>query len=249
MPNERLRSSITSRGLSLGALAEAVQVDAKTVERWISLDRVPRGKHRFKVAALLAVDEAHLWPSILKHAQTRAATEAEFVAIYSNRGEVPHDVWHQLIDSATDRIEILAYAALFLTDWDPDLDGVLAAKARAGTTIRLLLGDPASPAVAARGAEEGINAGLAARILISEQNLARTIGTDGVELRHHSTTLYNSIYRFDENVLVNTHAYGFQAAQSPVLHFHRVPGGRLFEHYLSSFKRVWDTTEPQEENR
>ena len=116
MPNERLRSSITSRGMSLSALAEAVQVDAKTVERWIALDRVPQRKHRFKVAALLAVDEAHLWPTILGHAQIRAATEAEFVAIYANRGEVPHDSWHHLIDSATERIEILAYAALFLTD-------------------------------------------------------------------------------------------------------------------------------------
>ena len=57
MPNERLRSSITARGMSLAVVAEAVQVDAKTVERWIALDRVPHRKHRFKVAALLAVDE------------------------------------------------------------------------------------------------------------------------------------------------------------------------------------------------
>ena len=117
---------------------------------------------------------------------------------------------------------------------------MLAAKATGGTTIRLLFGDPDSAAVAERGAEEGINSGLAARILISERNLSRTIATAGVELRHHGTTLYNSIYRFDDDMLVNTHAYGFQAAQSPVLHLHRVPGGRLFEHYTASWNKVWD---------
>jgi len=30
------------------------------------------------------------------------------------------------------------------------------------------------------------------------------------------------------------------AAHSPVLHLHRAPGGRLFEHYARSYERVWD---------
>src|SRR5438270_348454 len=98
VPNERLRSSIRAKGLSLDAVAETVQVDAKTVGRWISLDRVPQRKHRFRLAALLEVDEAHLWPTTLALAQTRAASAAEFVAIYPNRGEVPHELWHSLID-------------------------------------------------------------------------------------------------------------------------------------------------------
>jgi hypothetical protein len=62
----------------------------------------------------------------------------------------------------------------------------------------------------------------------------------GVELRFHATTLYNSIYRFDDDMLVNAHVYGAPAAHSPVLHLRRLPGGRLVDHYQASFERVWE---------
>jgi hypothetical protein len=50
----------------------------------------------------------------------------------------------------------------------------------------------------------------------------------------------NSIYRFDDDMLVNAHVYGAPAAHSPVLHIRRLPGGRLVDHYQASFERVWD---------
>jgi hypothetical protein len=65
-------------------------------------------------------------------------------------------------------------------------------------------------------------------------------GLDGVEIRLHRTVLYNSIYRSDDQILVNTHIYGATAANSPVLHLHRVPGGDMVTTYLESFERVWD---------
>ncbi|MDX2817537.1 hypothetical protein PV410_34245 [Streptomyces sp. PA03-5A] len=37
--------------------------------------------------------------------------------------------------------------------------------------------------------------------------------TPGVEVRSHDTILYNSIYRFDDDVLVNPHVLG-----APALH-------------------------------
>jgi hypothetical protein len=147
----------------------------------------------------------------------------------------------RLFREVSERLDVLAYAALFLTDWDPDLGALLARRAESGVKVRLLLGDPDSPAVADRGVQEGLGDGLASRIRISEVNLAQAIGRPGVELRRHSTTLYNSIYRFDGEMLVNTHAYGFQAAQSPVLHLRNSGAGRLFGHYAESFDRVWAT--------
>ena len=71
----------------------------------------------------------------------------------------------------------------------------------------------------------------------------------GLEVRLHDTTLYNSIFRFDDDVLVNTHAYGAVAAKSPVLHVRRIAGGRLFAHYMESFERVWDEASPLAESR
>jgi len=41
-------------------------------------------------------------------------------------------------------------------------------------------------------------------------------------------------------MLVNTHAAGSPASQSPVLHLTRVAGGPLFDHYLHSFDWVWE---------
>ena len=57
MANERLRALLLERRVTTAKLAEAVQVDAKTVERWIVAGRVPYRKHRYNVAAFFGVDE------------------------------------------------------------------------------------------------------------------------------------------------------------------------------------------------
>jgi hypothetical protein len=64
-------------------------------------------------------------------------------------------------------------------------------------------------------------------------------GVQGLEARKHDTTLYTSIFRFDEDLLANTHVYGAPANHSPILHLHRVAGGRLFPHFMNAFDRVW----------
>ncbi len=52
------------------------------------------------------------------------------------------------------------------------------------------------------------------------------------------TPLYNSVYRFDDEMLVNVHAYGILAAYTPTMHLRRVDGA-FFNTYLESFERVW----------
>ncbi|WP_261556412.1 hypothetical protein [Frankia tisae] len=86
-------------------------------------------------------------------------SRAEFVTLYPHRGAVPLDLWAWLLDQAKDCVDVLVYAGLFLTDGIPDLARQLIRKARRGARIRVLLGDPGSAAVAARGAEEGCSAG------------------------------------------------------------------------------------------
>ena len=102
----------------------------------------------------------------------------------------------------------------------------------------MLLGDPQSDAVARRGEEERVGDSLAARIRLSMTFLAPLCEVGGV------TTLYNSIFRFDDDMLVHLHTYGAQAAQSPVMHVRRIAGGRLFPHYLESYERVWEGARP-----
>jgi hypothetical protein len=121
---------------------------------------------------------------------------------------------------------------------------VLHRKAEDGVRVRLLFGDPGCEAVALRGREEGIGDGMAARIRLTMRCLRPVFESPGVEIRSHETTLYNSIYRFDDELLVNAHAYGAGAPQSPVLRLRRIAGGQLFDYYMASFERVWESGTP-----
>jgi hypothetical protein len=244
MPNERLRGSIAGAGLTIDRLAGIVGVDPKTVERWISKDRVPQRTHRAATAQALKVDEMYLWPTLLDDVREKSASLAEFVTLYPHRGAVPAQLWSSLIDQANDCIDILIYAGLFLTDGTADIAKTLVRKGEAGVRVRLIFGDPESDAVALRGAEEGVFDGVAARVRLGLTHIQEAIGMPGVQIRIQSATLYNSIFRFDDGLLVNTHAYGSPASQSPVIHLQRVPGGRMFEHYMSSFDKVWSRSAP-----
>lgn len=244
MANERLRGSIAAAGLTLEKVAKEVRVDPKTVERWISTERVPHSKHRWATAALLERDETYLWPSLSDSLRVQQASEAEFVQLYPNRGAVPQELWSRLIDDMTDSLDILVYSGLFMADNRPDIATSLMEKTASGARIRLLFGDPESSGVVKRGEEEGLNTALASRIEIALSYLKPAIGTPGLEVRLHNTVLYNSIYRSDGMMLVNTHVYGAGASFNPVIHLQRVPGGKMFDHYQTSFERVWDTAEP-----
>jgi hypothetical protein len=192
---------------------------------------------------MLGLDEAVLWPQ-LEDTRARAVVSSEVLRVYPDRGAVPPGSWYELMSSAKEHIDVLVYAGLFLADGRADVATLLQRKAEEGVSIRLLLGDPESEAVARRGAEEQVGVAMQSRIELSMKYLAPAFGVPGVEVRLHATTLYNSIFRFDDDVLVNMHAYGAVAATSPVMHVRRIAGGRLFAHYMESFERVWDEAEP-----
>jgi len=244
MPNDRLRTALLERGMSPADLAEALKVDPKSVERWIS-GRTPYRRHRYAVAAHLEVDEAYLWPDALSRGQVADASESEIVNVYPHRWAVPSEIWHNFFDAAGSEIGVLVYSGLFLSE-DAGVRKVFREKADNGIRVRILLGDPSSGSVAQRGVDEGVDDAMAAKIrnaLVMYQPLR---DLDGIEFRLHDTVLYNSIYRADDQVLANTHIYGFAAAQAPVLHLRRVAGGSMVSTYLDSFERVWDGATPLE---
>jgi len=242
MPNERLRATLLEHGITPAELGDELGVDHKTVERWIS-GRLPYRRHRYAVASRLGVDEAFLWPGALSREQVTAASDSEVLAIYAHRSDVPRDAWEQLFKTAEHDIGVLVYAGLFLAE-DAAAQRILADRADAGARVRILLGDPDSPQVAERGASEGVDDAMAAKIR-NALVLYRTLrATSGVEFRFHQTILYNSIYRSDDQLLVNTHVYGITAALAPVWHLRRLAGGQIAATYLESFERVWDTAVP-----
>ncbi|GAA0970254.1 DUF5919 domain-containing protein [Acrocarpospora macrocephala] len=245
MANERLRAALLERGVSVVELAAAIEVDPKTVERWITKGRAPYRKHRYAVSSHLGMDESYLWPEALTREQVASASESEIVTVYPHRWAVPRDTWGRLFSDAAEQIGILVYSGMFLAE-DSGLVRVLGEKARTGVQIRILLGNPDSAEVAQRGVDEGIDEGMAAKVRNALVLYRPILRIDGVQIRLHSTILYNSIYRADDQLLVNTHVYGAPAANAPVLHLRRVAGGDMVTTYLESFERVWSEATPVE---
>jgi transcriptional regulator with XRE-family HTH domain len=245
MHNERLRVLLLERGLRPDDLAVAIEVDPKTVERWITKGRVPYRKHRYATAARLGVDEADIWPNALTSLQIAAASESEVSVLYPHRWAVPRDAWHRLFEKAQREIGVLVYSGLFLAE-DQGVQRVLARKAGGGVRVRVLLGDPDSEFVAQRGADEGIDESMAAKIRNVLVVLQPLRALAGVEMRLHRTVLYNSIYLADDQALVNCHIYGVAAANAPVLHLRKVAGGDMLAAYAESFERVWEQAAPVE---
>ncbi|MER6176408.1 hypothetical protein [Streptosporangium sp. NPDC001681] len=123
---------------------------------------------------------------------------------------------------------------------------LFAEKAEAGVRVRILLGDPDSPEVARRGADEGIGDGMAAQIRTALVLYRPLRQLDSVEIRLHRTVLYNFIYRADDQLLANTHVYGTPAASAPVMHLRKVLGGDMVSTYVDSFEAGWADATPVE---
>ncbi|WP_329174689.1 helix-turn-helix domain-containing protein [Streptomyces decoyicus] len=241
MANERLRGAIAERGLTFEECAERLGVAAKTVERWVTNpDRKPYRRFQYAMASLLRYEVSYLWPDERTMAEVTAAGNAELVRLYPHRSAVPQSLWPQIYAKAQSHFDVLVYSGFWLTE-DPAFLRLVKEKSAAGVPVRLMLGDPESAEVAARGADEGIGNAMAGKIRNALLNYSSLFGLPGVEFRLHSTTLYNSIYRADDELLANGHVYGVGAYLAPVLHLQRVPGGELFETYAESVERVWQS--------
>jgi transcriptional regulator with XRE-family HTH domain len=242
--NERLHSVLAQRGVSPESLAEACAVDPKTVSRWIG-GRVPHPRHRFRVAQHLRVEETFLWP--VPHARAESpggALSGELIGTYQNRASVPRETWLSLLREATKQIDVLVFSGTFFAQSNPHVAKMLAERAVNGVQVRLCFGDPDGQAIATRGREEGIGDTLAAKIRASLTYYRSLLTAPGCAVRLHDTTLYNSLFRYDDNLLVNPHVWGQPASANPVLHLRRVDTSDWFENYAQSFEAVWATARP-----
>ncbi|MFF0520180.1 DUF5919 domain-containing protein [Actinomadura nitritigenes] len=240
--NDLLRRALADAHLAESDVAARVGVDPKTVHRWLA-GRVPYARHRDRIAALVGRDEVDLWPQLAVSPIRVEPPVIEVLATYPHRWAVPRPVWQQLFQNARDEIGILAYAGLFLAE-DMGILRALAERARSGAHVRILLGDPDGTCIAERGNDEGVGESMAAKIrnALVHYRALRDVG--GVEIRLHDTVLYNSIYRADDDLLINPHAYGIAASHAPVLHVRRAEDGDMASTYLESFERVWSEAFP-----
>ena len=240
--NETLRRALFRARLTEEDVASRLAVDPKTVRRWID-GRVPYPRHRWVLADMLHLNERDLWSELVPKADA-ASCPAEILAVYPHRWAVPREVWYRLFSEARHEISILAYSSLFLAE-DSGLLDVITTRAKSGTAVRIALGDSDCPRVAERGRQERIDDAMAAKIRNALALYRPLRDASLAEIRLHPTVLYNSIYRADDDMLVNQHAYGIPAAHAPVFHIHRSPETDMFGSYLASVERVWRGGTPQ----
>jgi hypothetical protein len=236
--NEPLRSALLRARLREIDVAAHLGVDPKTVRRWLN-GRVPYTSNRLALADLLGTDEADLWPG-RGGPLTVGSRPQEMGAIYPHRWAVPREIWTRFFESAEHQIGILAYSALFLAE-DAGIIAILADKGRSGVMVRISLGDPYSEHVIRRGDEEGIGDAMAAKVRNALALFGPLAKVDNVEIRLHKAALYNSIYWADDDLLVNQHVYGTQAAHAPVFALRAISESSMATAYADSFNRIWET--------
>lgn len=242
--NERLRDAMLKQGVTWTELAALVSVDPKTAERWVTTGRAPYARTRHAVAAKLGESERYLWPDAVPKDRVEKVSESEIVKAYPHRSAVPAELWDRLLNKATGRVDILVYVGMFMTE-KPNLLDALRDKAAGGAQVRLLFGDRDCPAVIQRSLDEGIGRNtISAKIDHALAFFKPLAEAPGVEIRTHDTVLYNSIYRFDDEMIVNPHVFGKLAAHAPAMHLRSLAAGDLFSTYADSFDAVWGGAKP-----
>jgi len=241
--NERLRSALGKAGLTTEQVAHHAKVDPKTAQKWLA-GRVPHPRHRWAVAALLGEDEAFLWPGVTRQLPDGLGAAAEIVAAYPRRANVDPGRWRQLISGAERQIDILGYTLYFLPQQLPELVDVLLAKSRAGAQIRMVVADPRCEQVRLRDEEEKEPITIVARIETSLRAYAPLLDATNAQVRFQTAPLYNSVYRFDDEMFVTPHLYATPGHGAPLLHLRRLGPNGMFSRFASHFESVWSDSRP-----
>jgi transcriptional regulator with XRE-family HTH domain len=241
--NETLRRALLRARLSEDDVAARLQVDPKTVRRWLE-GRVPYPRHRWALTSLLDADEADLWPEV-RAAIAARSRPAEIRAVYPNRDALPRDAWLSLFGSAEWEIGILACSGLFLAQ-EPGVLDLLADRARAGVRVRICLRDPDGQLTTERSTAASASNSAAAGIREALATFGQLRENGTVEIRLHRAVMYNSIYQADDQLLVSQHAYGISDERAPLLYLRAADDGDLIATYFDVFGRIWTDALPLE---
>lgn len=223
------------------ALAHHLRITERTVNNWLSTGQVPQRKVAADAAHFLGVPVSELWPRRVPVSRRLSLSEEidqEWVLAYTERSRVPPPVWRTMIANANQHIDILEMSGSYLSHL-LRLDHVLPQKLKEGVNIRVALGNPEGYACKQRSEEEKSAPDyIRSKILTMLQALTRD-GTPLVPIRIHDRTLYSSLLRADDEMLVNVHLLGQAASYNPVLHVTNT--GPLFKQLHRHFEALWES--------
>lgn len=224
-------------------LAAAVGVDVKTVNRWLA-GRVPHRRTRLAVAQTLGESENVIWPQVRPDLSAGAPATAEVLGAYGHRADVPSELWISLLLGTTEQIDVVGYAYPFVFELLPNTAAIVAEKCRNGARARLAFADPDCPHVIERDALEQMNGTLPGRIRNALSMIGPLSTAPGCSAGLHTVHLYNSIFRFDDQMIVTPYLVRARGYQHPTLHLRQLSPHGIFASFADQVEQIWETVTP-----
>ena len=215
MENEHLRTAITRAGLTLGEFADIVQVDVKTVRRWLA-GRTPYPRHRTRVASALDTTEHALWPNAVPAPTATGAGElatratGDGIAGYGHATDPAVPDAAELLRAAVVQIEIV----IPYLGSRPGLVELFRTSAAKGCRIRLITEDP-------------------------DERVEPLLGVDAIEVRASRAGEDHVLFRADDEMLLVLTRIGSAGASPPVIHLRRQADDGLFDRLVEDFDDRW----------
>jgi transcriptional regulator with XRE-family HTH domain len=215
LENEHLRTAITRAGLTLEEFADIVQVDVKTVRRWLA-GRIPYPRHRTRVAGALDTTEHALWPNTVPAPTAtgadKPATHAtgDAIAGYAHSTDPAVPDAAELLRAAVEQIEIV----IPILGSRAGLVELVRTSAANGCRIRLITEDP-------------------------DERLEPLLGVDAIEVRASPAGEDHVFFRADDEMLLVLTRIGSAGASAPVIHVRRQADDGLFDRLVEDFDDRW----------
>lgn len=218
-----------------------VDVETKTVERWLSNPtRAPHPRTRDRVSDALGVSVDVLWPKSVR-STVKVGADREIVSAYPYRNACPTSVWSDLIDQASQNITFAGYTNYFIWQEQPRLADRLRRKARDGCRIRFLLGDPESEVTRQREEIEDVPLTVSTRIRITLDALEKMRDrAPGLEARFSDQHIALSVFSFDDQMLVTPHLSSLLGHDSPMFHLRRLSDDGLYDRFAGHVAALWE---------
>jgi lambda repressor-like predicted transcriptional regulator len=245
--NEHLRQAIDDAGLEPAELAAQIEVDTKTVERWIA-GRTPYPRYRSRVAHALNREPHQLWPELA--AASDAAVDIDDEGLHRPAAAVidPGDSgapnWETIFAKGIARIDLLDLTLAHIINSKGTVE-ILAAKAADGCHIRILISNPESAHLTVTEAERTPGQDLIHRPALADEAqrildlLEPLRSVRRIEVRTFVAPGYNSILRADDQLLAAVHLWGTGPAQAPLLHLRAGEHHDLFAQFTAHYDAIW----------
>ena len=245
-PNAQLRQAIQDAGIEPEELATQIQVDNKTIERWLA-GRNPYPRYRSRVARALDREQHELWPHLATApSDTALEQDDNLVTLFADADDPYAPDWRSLLEQATERIDLLDLTLTHIIN-NQDVVDLLAEQATAGCQIRILVSSPESAHLTITESERDPNQRLAARPQLAAdvehtlELLQPLRALDRVQIRTFVAPGYNTILRANDQLLVNLHLWGKTVADSALLHLQADQQPGLFAQFAHHYQAIWAT--------